>query len=518
MEFLSEFDHRSLLFLFTIPCMATSESEFDKAFLGKNSTRRGRIIPANEVKEAPLILRTHTLRTSEEVARARSKFSPAFNSLWDELEAVDTMAAKPLPYAGFIVENQDAIAGDLRVDNSKQNTGNTPQKVTLTTPHSPTHPAPIGNPLPQGDNGGGDGGNDPPGGPGGPGDGGGGGNGGMNEGEEEDDDEQPGGVYKLTSPWKVDSLLAKAIGNGHYFNHIQWDEEALAAICRPFLERGLTDTVLDLSDIRVCIPSGCILADAKNLAWMIEHGSHFFDAIAFLALNEEDRIQVTVVEDPLPGSVVNFTEVSEALGFAYFFLMTRGNWPSAVGNVVGSDVPSFLKNILGLKHSPSTYATRLASFSLTKLPKKWIKFIPPMQLPEKVSNRLAMGLAGLRVIAPFKNNPITRKVPEEVRNAVDLILTFLGRGAVWEFVSATRDPRVLTSVGTPNKEVANLLLAAYSQQELVAMAASKQIFEVPVPQAGHHNWKTWNKKTFSWMKDKVFYKVDEEKQLNPDTF
>jgi hypothetical protein len=60
--------------------------------------------------------------------------------------------------------------------------------------------------------------------------------------------------------------------------------------------------------------------------------------------------------------------------------------------------------------SPRQAASAIASFDLSRLDISWIKAFDMSRLPDKLKNRLNLGMPGYRYLSVFKYVPITKRL------------------------------------------------------------------------------------------------------------
>lgn len=118
---------------------------------------------------------------------------------------------------------------------------------------------------------------------------------------------------------------------------------------------------MDVSLLNVTLTSLPASGQKVDVIWLSEHGMPLFDAITWICAEESIRPQLKLKTNakefrPAPQGVL-----AKALFFCYFYLLTQAHYPTTLS--AGQNVPSFLKNIAGLREPPEYYVRLLCSFN-----------------------------------------------------------------------------------------------------------------------------------------------------------
>lgn len=223
----------------------------------------------------------------------------------------------------------------------------------------------------------------------------------------------------------------------------------------------------------------------------LEKGTKLFDALYYFAQHKDKRKMPVNDPQATANSQIGMRKVASALFYVYFFLLTRAQVPSGTGVTPGKDVPNFLFAVMGLQDPPQQYAETLASFKLSQADHRWIESVRTPILGQEAISRIGLGVAGYRLLAPFKLYPRTRGMAPNVERAARLAEAIAKADADWSIHPITRDPGILNRLGNLNKNLANLLLDAYTPEEIDEMVKAKAIFEKPNRDIKHTNYLSW---------------------------
>jgi hypothetical protein len=230
----------------------------------------------------------------------------------------------------------------------------------------------------------------------------------------------------------------------------------------------------------------------KDVKEALQWGTKFFDAVYYFALSEAQRPAVKVGIDGSKDIGESMLVVKKRLLWTAIFLMLRGSYPESQGMRIGSDIPAFLVNICQMKESPADTANGLASFSLGAVNPRWIKKIDWSKFASPIRQRLALGLAGYRQLGPFKLYDCRSDADQSVIDAFNWVRSITSRKLDYSILSATRDPALISRLGSWNKALGNLMLVCFTDAQLQEMVTNKIIFSIPVRDPRSDTWKSWS--------------------------
>lgn len=381
-----------------------------------------------------------------------------------------------------------------------------------------------------------------------------------------------------------DNELATLLGTD-ILDSIKVGDEDLGRILSAYLRNGLAVHNVYEQDLHIIVPMSVVrgaseyfwlsevvvgsvaCSDPGSVAGMskwISYGNKLFDLIYFFKSPYKERIAITVYADEeaeeededgvihslptVPGIVVEdeadldfsstLVEIDQAARVSttlhdllcyYLWLMIRGGVQQVEDGEQEQKLPAFLKNSIGMSKPITAVVKTLASFSLTKVDPRWIKYVPAGRSAALIVNRLSLGVAGYRMLRPFSvypNRPRVRytdaerlalagrlnpadpegvldqiKVYRETKPAYDCrtnaynVAKAISQAPLdWAIHSATRAAWVINGMGGLNKPLQNLMLKCFDMKMLTLMASDNQrmIFRVPVETPGADTWRSWD--------------------------
>lgn len=231
---------------------------------------------------------------------------------------------------------------------------------------------------------------------------------------------------------------------------------------------------------------------------LLRYGTKVFDAIyavAHLAAEggelKDTDIKFEQTDDP--GEPLNVNLVAQDLFVNYFYLLTRAQpvGYQKTDEVGKSPHAKFICEVMGIVDSPDVIKGRLATFELKKMDNSWIRHVKIKGLSPEATNRLALGVAGYRLVAPFLfadpngSDETAKKAARELKEAMEGVPS-------WNFHPICRPPEVVSMFKSINKGCQDLLSKAYSAETLKQMVECKMLHEVPGPLYSSQFWKGWN--------------------------
>jgi hypothetical protein len=220
-------------------------------------------------------------------------------------------------------------------------------------------------------------------------------------------------------------------------------------------------------------------------------GTKIFDAIYYFSMEPAERPAHSPGVDGMANLSAAILLAKKRLLWTAMFLMLRGSYPSAATSALGTDVPAFLVNIAGMNESPRQTAEGLASFNLQNISTEWVRSITWSGLAPEIRQRLALGLAGYRMLGPFKIYEVRPDAPANVKAAADWVRHVTMEAPDYSILSATRSPVMIAKLGSWNKALGNLILLAFTDAQINEMVSNKILFQRPVRDPRADNWVSW---------------------------
>ncbi|TQS33995.1 hypothetical protein Golomagni_05641 [Golovinomyces magnicellulatus] len=264
--------------------------------------------------------------------------------------------------------------------------------------------------------------------------------------------EPPSEVAQNTSvPASTQSILLEPFVPD--FGIIDIDTSTVGRILTAYCHRGSRLVRVDISSIDISsidctvttLPPPGVTID---LPWLLQHGMKFFDAIFWLSASTAKRPPLSAAPDSRTVPVLSHAELSKAIFYIYFFLLTQAKYPSQAAQ--NQPIPSFLRTILGLTEPPSSY------------------------------------------------------VPEMAVNAYQFARTIATSAPTWNIHPITRDPAIVKERGNLNKNLTNLMLLCFTTEDLTSLVTNKQLFAMPTRQVGYDNWTTWQANVGTALSNPIF--------------
>lgn len=275
------------------------------------------------------------------------------------------------------------------------------------------------------------------------------------------------------------------------FKVIDIDPQEVAKCLQDYVNRGSKLTGVSLDEISLRVSAGITDSSKVTLVDLLEHGMKLFDALVWLTAGRP--IDYPLEIDPMLTKEVipSLQEVAKAVFYVYFFLITQARYPVRPTDTNPPKVPNFLSVVMGLDQPQGTYIGKLCSFNPVSFDAKWAQHISFRGLGQEVLSRFGLGVAGYRMFGPFKLYPCKPDAPEEVQRAYRFARNIARTPPTWDIHPMTRNPAVLTKRGNLNKNLGNLILSAFTDEQIQEMVASKTIYARPTPEPAFRDYLNW---------------------------
>jgi len=272
---------------------------------------------------------------------------------------------------------------------------------------------------------------------------------------------------------------------------ITYSATDLAAKLERFVAHGSHRHTLAPSDLHVVKDGTVRTPDPLTFEFLIKQGNRFFDALFYMGIDPAHRIPIQSVPTASLMPELTAQQISSALFFQYFMLLTRGSTSESGSATVGADVPKFLHTVLALNEKPEVYARRLATFNLEKIDPGWVKAMPFANISREAISRFGLGVAGYRIMAPFRLLRPKATLDPALNSAFAFAVSLATSDASWAVHPATRDPNILTRYGPINANMGNLALEAFEMAEIDELVAQRQLYARPKHDPIATQYKTW---------------------------
>lgn len=275
------------------------------------------------------------------------------------------------------------------------------------------------------------------------------------------------------------------------FGLIHIDPAETAHAFQDYLDTASKLTGVSLDDISVRVSA--LPSDPNNvtLTELLQLGMKLFDAIVWLHAGRPAshplRIDATLTKDQIP----SMHEVARSVFYCYFMLLTQARYPAPSSAAEKPRIPNFLRTIMGMEKEQHYYVEMICSFAPQKFDPAWVKFVSFNKFGQEVLSRFGLGVAGYRMFGPFGlYNPKPDLAPA-LRPAFSFAKKMATAPASWNIHPLTRSPDVLTSRGNLNKNLGNLILDCFTDEQIDEMVRTKILFKKPEREPAHRNYVQW---------------------------
>jgi hypothetical protein len=288
------------------------------------------------------------------------------------------------------------------------------------------------------------------------------------------------------------------------------DQATIATALQQFVTLGSTKATLVIEDIDTSVLRDITPAGSRELMPYLNAGGRLFDYLAWTAFGKPASTQFNVSSDRA-GSVPSITDVCKAVFFCYFYLLTQARYPPRTNtdgthgsNVLRKQVPKFLTVVMGCSLQPEEYCQMLASFELERFGTGWVRHISFQNFGNESMNRFGLGVAGYRYFAPFSYISVKEDAPENIKAAARWAKSVAEQPHSWKIHPVTRDAAMLTKYGNLNKGLSNLMLDAFTTEQIEGLVRHRQIYAVPTKDPLHTKYTQWEGTWVTETTDRIF--------------
>jgi hypothetical protein len=272
---------------------------------------------------------------------------------------------------------------------------------------------------------------------------------------------------------------------------IDIDAEEVAKCLQDYVSRGSKLTGVSLDDIDLRVIDGITDASKATLVDLLEHGMKLFDSLIWLTAGRPTDYPLTVDITMTKDQVPSLQKVAKAVFYVYFFLLTQARYPVKATDTNPPKVPNFLNVVMGLDEPQHVYIDLLCSFNPVGFDARWVENISFKGLGQEALSRFGLGVAGYRLFGPFKLYRCKAGVTNEIEAAYNFARVIATSEPTWGIHPLTRDPAVLTKRGNLNKNLGNLILECFTDEQINEMVTAKVIFARPTNEPAYKNYTTW---------------------------
>jgi len=275
------------------------------------------------------------------------------------------------------------------------------------------------------------------------------------------------------------------------FGLIHINPQEVAAAFQDYLDTASRLTGVSLDDI-VCTVNQLPPDPSKvTLVDLLKRGMKLFDAIVWLTAKRPTTHPLTVDPGMKKEDIPSMHDVARAVFFCYFMLVTQARYPVSRSSKDKPKIPNFLRTIMGMEKEQHVYVETICSFEPQKFDPKWARHVAFDGFGQEVLSRFGLGVAGYRMFGPFGLYTQKPDMNPQLQNAFDFAKNIATAPASWEIHPLTRSPNVLTARGNLNKNLGNLVLDAFTEEQIDEMVKAKILYAKPEREPTHRNYHQW---------------------------
>jgi len=275
------------------------------------------------------------------------------------------------------------------------------------------------------------------------------------------------------------------------FKVIDIDPIQVAAGLQAYLQRGSQLTGVSLEDIDRTVSKLPTNAATVTLAELLEIGMKLFDAIVWLTAGRPTTHPLEVNVTKSPDTIPSMHSIARSVFYCYFFLLTQARYPVRTAGEGQPAVANFLRVVMGMDENQSVYIDRLCSFEPQKFNPAWVKFVAFANFGQEAISRFGLGVAGYRMFGPFKIYNPRAGLPANLMDAYNFARNISMAAPTWDIHPLTRNAEVLTRRGNLNKNLSNLILDVFTDEQINEMVEAKMLYKRPEREPNYKNYFTW---------------------------
>jgi len=275
------------------------------------------------------------------------------------------------------------------------------------------------------------------------------------------------------------------------FKKIHINPEEVAKALQVYLNSASKLTGVSLDDISTGVISLPPDSSKATLTDLLERGMKLFDAIVWLSANRPTSHPLLLDPTLTRESIPSLAQIADSVFYCYFMLIVQARYPVSKNESDKPKIPNFLKTIMGLDAEQHVYVDRICTFEPQKFDPKWARYVKFENFGQEVLSRFGLGVAGYRNFGPFRLYKPRQDMDDSLSDAFAFAKKIASSRASWSVHPLTRNPDVLTRRGNLNKNLANLMLDAFTTEQLEEMKAARIIYKVPDREPNHRNYYQW---------------------------
>lgn len=275
------------------------------------------------------------------------------------------------------------------------------------------------------------------------------------------------------------------------FNIIHIDPVEVAKAFQNYVDIGSKLTGVDLDDISTSVSKMPTNPSTVTLSELLAVGMKLFDAIVWLTAKRPTSHPLVLDPAIAKEAIPSMHEIARSTFYCYFMLLVQARYPAGPRTKDKPKIPNFLHTIMGMSEDQSKYVSTICTFEPSKFDPKWVRYISFDGFGQESLSRFGLGVAGYRMFGPFKLYSPRADMDASLQDAFLFAKNVANSPASWDVHPLLRSPNVLTRRGNLNKNLGNLMLEAFTKEDLEEMAKSKLIYAVPTREANHLQYRQW---------------------------
>lgn len=275
------------------------------------------------------------------------------------------------------------------------------------------------------------------------------------------------------------------------FGLVHIDPQETAKAFQKYLDTASKLTGVSLDDISLVVSELPADSNKASIAELTSKGMRLFDAVVWITAGRPTTHPLVADPSMTPDKIPSSHEIARSVFYCYFMLVVQARYPASQNDSDPPKIPNFLKTIMGMDKPQHTYVEAVCSFNPTKFDPKWAKYVKFQGFGQEVLSRFGLGVAGYRMFGPFGLYKPGKTLTPELTAAYNFARSVSMTPATWSIHPLTRDPNVLTKRGNLNKNLTNLLLDCFTEEQLKEMEVAKIIYKMPEREPTHRNYLTW---------------------------
>jgi hypothetical protein len=275
------------------------------------------------------------------------------------------------------------------------------------------------------------------------------------------------------------------------FGLIHIDPESTAIAFQTYLDTASKLTGVSLDDIQRSVIKAPVNASTVTLVELLGIGMKLFDALVWLTAGRPVSHPLRVDPGMKKEDVPSMHDIARSVFFCYFMLITQARYPVSRHSTQKPKIPNFLRTIMGMDREQHVYVEMICSFEPQKFDPAWARFVSFQGFGQEVLSRFGLGVAGYRMFGPFGLYDQKPDMPAKLEPAFAFARNIAKSPGSWEVHPLTRNPNILTKRGNLNKNLGNLILDCFTDEQINEMVAAKILYARPEREPTHKNYQQW---------------------------